>query len=476
MKFCSFLIIVSLFLLGCTEDSTSWIDPHPTGNPAPVVLDIIPEMAFPGNEIDIYGQNFSTLPEENMILFGFSPGTVLEASEDHLRVQVPMINNKSLEVKLAVQGSEHWGSWTESFDTTIVHIDTMITNTDTTYHETMVDTVWIRPLEFTFLEAITAVADSVYMPYGIANGPNDIPHILINQASIHYSKGLYRIMADNSFEVLRTTYVKGNLIPAPDGMFYANNLRRDRELGWISSAPTDGSSSFSKYIKNVVQPSGMDIDHLTETFFITTLDFYEDNSYYIEDSLVVDITDHPSRLFRIKRSYIDSIKTNTGGTMELDEILEENDIDVIPEITMIEYSRAANCRVFDGYVYVTQAGNTGGAAVTRHQIIPGGLGEAETVLDSYSDIHYLEFDEDGNLYFVPEGSATLIRYNPSDGSAEELYPGDVVDTANFMCWNGDYLYLVQTNAPEDVSQSSSEIPGTVQKVYIGRSGYTQAGL
>jgi len=462
------LIFLTLLLMVSCEESTRWRDMHPTGGPPPIITAIEPGSGFAGNIIDIYGENFSQIPAENLVLFGFSPGTPLVASPEHLQIQLPMINNKQLPVKLAVQGSEFWGYWQDHIDTTLIIPDTTWIDGEMVITDIEADTTLIVDLEFTFEQALSTVSDSVYLPYGIELGPDDSPYIIINETSSGFSKGINRILPNGSLELLRSTYVQGDLVFADGDQFYGNNLRRTHMLGWISRAPVDGSSSFSKFIKNIIQPSGLDIQLQERIMFATTLPYYSDNSYYIEDSLVVDITDIGSYAYWIDMAYIEAYKENSGSSIKFDEV----DIDTTSGIHRYDFSRATSCKYHDGYLYITQADFDNGGAIMRMAVLPDGLGNPETILGTGYHIYALEFDSEGYVYFVPRGAATLIRLNPADGSTTELYPGDIVPTADFMSWWGEFLLLVYSNLPVDPA-GSAESPGIIQKVYIGGNGYVQ---
>jgi len=146
------LLLGSILLFSsCDKKSTSWTDPNPTGNPAPEIFNLLPDSSFAGSVIDIYGSGFSEDPTANMVLFDFSPAEIITASEDHMEVRLPMINDKSLPVKIAVQGSELWGHWQEEIDTTITIIDTLIIGIDTSYVESQVDTTYVNDLDLRML-------------------------------------------------------------------------------------------------------------------------------------------------------------------------------------------------------------------------------------------------------------------------------------------------------------------------------------
>ena len=64
-----------------------------------------------GTEVVVTGENFSPEIDDNMILFGPTIGVIKSASATELVVQLPMVNDKTVLPKVAVQGSEFWGYW-----------------------------------------------------------------------------------------------------------------------------------------------------------------------------------------------------------------------------------------------------------------------------------------------------------------------------------------------------------------------------
>jgi len=422
----SITLISIILYISCQDNVIQWNDPNPTGLSAAVIDSIVPNSGFGKEIVKIYGSGFLADKTKDMVLFGGIPGGVLEASETELTVELPMINNKLLKVKVAIQGSEFWGYWTEE------KLDTA--------SQTITDT-----LDFTFKQAVTVFGDSIYWPAGITLGLNDNIYFIINQLSPHWAKGVYTISPEGEIALLKKTNVLGNMVVGPDDRIYAPNLRPSQETGWISWIEMDGSTSFTKYIRDVVQPAYIDIDQMNNTMYIASLGFYEESTNQVEDETVPEITDIKSGIYEVKNGTSDTVR-------------------------VADYSRAVSCKIHDGYLYVTQVGNDEGAAVMRNEILVDGLGPNEEVITEYENIYCIEFDVEGNMYFVPEGSKTLIQYNLTDKSAVEFYRDDIVETANFMCWSGESLYLVYSNAPSDPAVSQSDSPGRIQKVVIGIAG------
>jgi len=419
------LILIILYI-SCQDNISQWTDPNPTGLPPAVIDSVVPNSGFGKEIVKIYGSGFLTDKTKDIVLFGGIPGDILEARETELTVELPMINNKLVKVKAAIQGSEYWGYWSEE------KLDTS--------NQTVTDT-----LDFIFKQAVTAIGDSIYWPAGITKGLNDNMYFIITQLSTHWAKGVYTISPTGEIGLLKKTSVLGNMVVGPDDRIYAPNLRPSKETGWISWIEMDGSTSFKKYIRDVVQPAYIDIDPVDTTMYIASLGFYEEKTSQVEDEIVTEITDIKSGIYMVENGTSDTVR-------------------------VADYSRAVSCKIHDGYLYVTQAGNDEGAAVMRNEILADGLGPNEEVITEYEDIHCIEFDVEGNMYFVPEGSKTLIQYNLTDKSVAEFYRDDIVETANFMCWSGESLYLVYSSTPTDPAVSQSDSPGLIQKVVIGIEG------
>ena len=422
----SITLILIILYISCQDNISQWTDPNPTGLPPAVIDSVVPNSGFGIEIVKIYGSGFLADKTKDLVLFGGIPGDILEASEMELTVELPMINNKLVKVKATIQGSEYWGYWSEE------KLDTS--------NQTIIDT-----LDFIFKQAVTAIGDSIYWPAGITKGLNDNMYFIITQLSTHWAKGVYTISPIGEIGLLKKSSVLGNMVVGPDDRIYAPNLRRSKETGWISWIEMDGSTSFKKYIRDVVQPAYIDIDPVDTTMYIASLGFYEENTYQVEDETVTEITDIKSGIYKVKNGTLDTVR-------------------------VADYSRSVSCKIHDGYLYVTQVGNDEGAAVMRNEILADGLGPNEEVINEYEDIYCIEFDVKGNMYFVPEGSKTLIQYNLTDKSVAEFYRDDIVETANFMCWSGESLYLVYSNTPTDPAVSQSDSPGLIQKVVIGIEG------
>lgn len=435
IKYC-LIILTFLILLACSEESQPWSDPNPTGGPAPLITNVSPDIGFAGTSVTITGENFSSIAANNIVLFGSNQGVVEQASLTELTVQLPMVNDQTVLPKVAVKGSEFWGYWEgQAPDTAGVMKD--------------------DSLSFTFLKAIEALTDTLYWPAGIVNAPDSTIYFIVNQAAAGWSKALYKINSDRSIEQVRSSTVLGNLVyDANTDSIWGPNIRRGRELGWISKAPNDGSGSFSKTVKDVVTPSSIEFNNATGDMYYSSLGFYEMVLTPVEDTFDTTITDISGGIY---------LEPMSGRALP----------DTSLRVKLADYSRPTSCKIRGDYLYVTQANQSEGAAISRNLITNGTLGETEVVLDEFDNIYCIEFDVDGNLYFVPEGSSILYQYNLDTGALVEFFPGDVVPTANYMAWDGINLILVYSNIADDMEVLSATDPGMIQSVYVGSTGYKQ---
>jgi len=107
-----FLLLITsaavVFFIGCEADNPASIyDSGKEGEATPVLTKLLPEdgtLAGIG-EITIQGQNFSTIPENNLVYFDKTLTTVVSASESEITVKSPNILGDTIKVKIAVQGS-----------------------------------------------------------------------------------------------------------------------------------------------------------------------------------------------------------------------------------------------------------------------------------------------------------------------------------------------------------------------------------
>ncbi len=101
-------LCAALLHLGCEDEPTpSLFDPNAPQKPNPVITAIEPaDSSLAGvGELTIRGQNFSTIPQENLVYFNAEPAVVVAASEIELRVKTPNIVADSISIRIAVLGA-----------------------------------------------------------------------------------------------------------------------------------------------------------------------------------------------------------------------------------------------------------------------------------------------------------------------------------------------------------------------------------
>ena len=85
-------------------------DPNPTGKQAPILNLITPQEGYLNQIVTIEGSGFDTVPEYNFVVFDKKVSEVISASETLLEVKAPNIADATVDVKVAVKGSEFWSN------------------------------------------------------------------------------------------------------------------------------------------------------------------------------------------------------------------------------------------------------------------------------------------------------------------------------------------------------------------------------
>lgn len=103
------LVVFSILAGGCdTSPGDSLFDPNREFRPDPVVTRIEPATALAGiGTLTIVGENFSSVPEENLVFFGDTRATVLQASSTQLVVATPNLPQADLVARVSVVGAEN---------------------------------------------------------------------------------------------------------------------------------------------------------------------------------------------------------------------------------------------------------------------------------------------------------------------------------------------------------------------------------
>ncbi|GAB4362887.1 MAG: hypothetical protein Kow0042_00280 [Calditrichia bacterium] len=179
-------IMLSLLMVACegpeqpTYDADH-PDPNPTGAPPAKIDSLSPGEGFLKDVVNIYGSGFNTEPVFNFVAFGKKTATVLSATGNMLQVQAPNISGETVEVKVAVKGSEFWS------------------NTH----------------EFEFFNALEVINDDIAWPNGVAVDDND--NVYIGSAG---DGVIYRIAPDGSKTTFAAVSVSGAIEFGPNGYLY----------------------------------------------------------------------------------------------------------------------------------------------------------------------------------------------------------------------------------------------------------------
>ncbi len=99
---------------GCTKKpDPSLFDPNWQSLPAPTIASLAPPgSALAGvTVVTVTGTNFSSTLTNNIVYFGSAPGTVLTASATSLTVRAPLVVSDSVQVSVAVLGSQYLSNY-----------------------------------------------------------------------------------------------------------------------------------------------------------------------------------------------------------------------------------------------------------------------------------------------------------------------------------------------------------------------------
>ncbi|MDZ7374658.1 MAG: IPT/TIG domain-containing protein [candidate division KSB1 bacterium] len=156
-------------------------DPFPSGRPAARLDSLRPQSGYLKDIVILYGSGFDPDPVYNFVAFGKRRAEVLEASENMLKVRAPNISGETVEVKVAVRGSEFWSN----------------------------------SLPFEFLNALEVINEDIVWPNGVAVDEND--YVYVGSAA---EGVIYRIGPDRTKEVFCSVPISGSMEFGPGGYLY----------------------------------------------------------------------------------------------------------------------------------------------------------------------------------------------------------------------------------------------------------------
>ncbi|OQX88642.1 hypothetical protein B6D60_01600 [candidate division KSB1 bacterium 4484_87] len=103
------ILLITAFFFSCENKypESLWDPDAPTGAQPMIEQIIPPDSTYAGvGEIIIKGKNFSPVKDYNLVFVGGKKADVVEASETQLSIKSPVIIGDSLEIKIAVHGTE----------------------------------------------------------------------------------------------------------------------------------------------------------------------------------------------------------------------------------------------------------------------------------------------------------------------------------------------------------------------------------
>jgi sugar lactone lactonase YvrE len=114
-NFVGIVVATMVLIIGCDKLEHSIYgsdnpDPNPTGSNPATITDITPSEGYLKDIVTINGSGFSATPEDNLVSFGQMVGTVMSASHSSLQVETPTLTGQTVEVKVAIKGSEFWSN------------------------------------------------------------------------------------------------------------------------------------------------------------------------------------------------------------------------------------------------------------------------------------------------------------------------------------------------------------------------------
>jgi hypothetical protein len=202
------LLILGLFFVACeapdqpTYDSSN--DPNPTGLDPATVTSVNPTSAYFSEQIVITGEDFNPDPEHNVVSFGTRVGTILEVSETQMTVVTPGIIGETVDLEVAITGSEFWSD----------------------------------PVSFTFkplpeADSLAVLDEEIDWQNGIAVDSESNVYIgSVNDGAI------YKITPDGNKSEFVSTPINGHMHFAPNGYLYVCQQGE----GKIVRVSPDGSS------------------------------------------------------------------------------------------------------------------------------------------------------------------------------------------------------------------------------------------
>jgi hypothetical protein len=189
-------------------------DPNPTGGQAAAITSVNPTEGYLREDVTIQGTGFNLFPEFNFVAFGNRTGTVVTASATELVVTTPAIAGETVNVKVAIKGSEFWSN----------------------------------EVDFTFKDALNWLADDINWPMGVE--ADDAGNVYIGSAG---DEVIYKIAPDGTRSEFAAVAPSGSMGWGPDGYLYVAQSWE----GMIVRISPDGST-IEEYVTDIDSPVDFD--------------------------------------------------------------------------------------------------------------------------------------------------------------------------------------------------------------------------
>lgn len=189
INFIGFIILLGVMFTACNQlehpiYGSDNPDPNPTGSSPATITDITPSEGYLKDVITIQGSGFSSVLEENLVSFGKKIGKVLSATNTNLQVETPTITGQTVEVKVAIKGSEFWSN----------------------------------SGEFTFKDAVQYVHDNINWPMGVDADTDG--NVYVGSAG---DEVIYMINPDGDLSVFAEVLPVGAIRFGPENWLYVCN-------------------------------------------------------------------------------------------------------------------------------------------------------------------------------------------------------------------------------------------------------------
>lgn len=381
------MMIIFLSLSGCLEPDypdNIW-DPDDQGNPTPVITSVTPPDSTYGaigskKTVVIVGENFNTIPTDNLVYFGDKKAVVLEASATQLVVEPPANFQDGLRLRVDAIGAYLFGDYK---------------NPDGTWHQ---------------YKLLNPVAPASTPAFGILDNMSVMDLDADGNLYVICGKIIVKVTPDGTrtdFGEVRTDRALGNLRYGGNGTFhytYTNNY-------FVTTVDASGVSTFESF------RAGSNV---------RDLDFdLNKNVWYAGDKGVIYVT---------KAGEID------GNLMFSDDSLNFSRLRHYDNHLYLVGSRTQK----DGNpvvkIWKQQIDPTAGDP----KLVGGLIEIFNWTQSQYAGrvISLIELNDDGDIY-IGTGALPLMKLNTQTGEGETVYPKLLSNyKAARMVWgNDDHIYI-----------------------------------